>query len=132
MKPDIEKTEAYYSALGPEKICDCAYCRSYCARVKAAYPEVVRYLASLGVDIEKPFEIFLPEQIEGGYLEYCDCQYIVFGTCSADYSHRIGDVIFDRSSCYPNTNIEDQPDAEQFKNHLEDIVGTCIFRWPFR
>lgn len=42
MRPDIEKTRAYYRALGPENICDCAYCRNYCARVKAAYPEVAR------------------------------------------------------------------------------------------
>ena len=40
MRTDIEKTRAYYRALGPENICDCAYCRNYCARVKAAYPEV--------------------------------------------------------------------------------------------
>lgn len=42
MRPDIEKTRTYYRALGPENICDCAYCRNYCARVKAAYPEVAR------------------------------------------------------------------------------------------
>ena len=50
MKPDLEKTRAYYRNLGPENICDCAYCQNYCARVKAAYPEVARYLDSLGVD----------------------------------------------------------------------------------
>ena len=43
MRPDIEKTRAYYRALGPENICDCAYCRNYCAKVRAAYPEVARY-----------------------------------------------------------------------------------------
>ncbi len=48
MKPEIEKTRAYYSNLGPENICSCGYCRNYCARVKGAYPEVARYLDSLG------------------------------------------------------------------------------------
>ena len=42
IKPDIEKTRAYYRTLGPENICDCAYCQNYCARIKAAYPEVAR------------------------------------------------------------------------------------------
>ena len=48
MKADIEKTRAYYRNLGLESICNCDYCRNYCARGKVAYPEVVRYLASLG------------------------------------------------------------------------------------
>lgn len=48
MRLDIEKTRAYYRNLGPENICSCDYCRNYCARVKAAYPEVALYLAALG------------------------------------------------------------------------------------
>ena len=56
MKPNIEKIRAYYRNLGPESICNCDYCRNYCARVKMAYPEVARYLDSLRVDIDKPFE----------------------------------------------------------------------------
>ena len=76
MQPDIEKTRAYYRDLGPENICSCDYCRNYCARVKAAYPEVARYLDSLGVDIEKPFETSPLEPDENGYLEYCVCQYV--------------------------------------------------------
>ena len=108
MRPDIEKTRAYYRALGPENICDCAYCRNYCARVKAAYPEVARYLDSLGVDIEKPFEIFLPEPMADGALEYPICQYIIFGSCPEDFTHRIGDVTFGRSDCHPNTGIDEE------------------------
>lgn len=108
MSPDIEKTQAYYNALGPENICDCAYCRNYCARVKKAYPEAARYLASLGVDIEKPFELFLPEPDEDGDLEYSMCQYIVFGTCRKEYHHQIGEVKFGVSDCHPNTKIEEE------------------------
>ena len=69
MKADIEKTRDYYRNLGPENICDCAYCRNYCARVKAAYPEVAWYLDSLGVDIEKTFETSPLEPDEKGDLE---------------------------------------------------------------
>lgn len=108
MKADIEKTRAYYRNLGPESICNCDYCRNYYARVKAAYPEVARYLDSLGIDIEKPFELFLPDEDEGGYLEYPICQYVVFGTYPEDYSHQIGDVTFGRSDCHPRTKIDEE------------------------
>ena len=108
MKPNIEKTRAYYRNLGPENICDCAYCQNYCARVKAAYPEVARYLDSLGVDIEKPFETSPLEPDENGYLEYCVCQYVVFGSCPKDFTHRNGDVTFGRSDCHPNTGIDEE------------------------
>ena len=108
MKPDIEKTRAYYSSLGPENICDCAYCQNYCVRVKEAYPEVALYLAALGVDIEKPFETLPLEPDENGYLEYCVCQYIVFGSCPEDFTYRIGDVTFGRSDCHPNTKIDEE------------------------
>lgn len=96
------------SGYGRENMCGCAYCRNYCARIKAAYPEVARYLASLGVDIEKPFGVSPLEPDEDGYLEYCICQYIVFGTCSEDYSHQIGDVTFGRSDCHPSTKIKEE------------------------
>lgn len=108
MQPDIEKTRAYYRNLAPESICGCDYCRNYRARVKAAYPQVARYLDCLGVDMEKPFEILLPEPIEDGYLEYGVCQYVVFGTCPEDFTHRVGDVTFGRSDCHPSTNIQEE------------------------
>ena len=108
MKADIEKTRDYYHNLGPENICGCDYCQNYCARVKAAYPEVARYLDSLGVDIEKPFEIFLPEPMADGALEYPICQYIIFGSCPEDFTHRIGDVTFGCSDCHPNTKIDEE------------------------
>lgn len=117
MNPNIEKTRAYYRNLGPESICGCDYCRNYCARVKASYPEVARYLESLGVEIKKPFELFLPEPDEDGCLEYPICQYVVFGTCPEDYSHQIGDVTFGRSDCHPCTKI----DGEHFVLELYPI-----------
>ena len=77
MKADTEKTRAYYRNLSLESICNCDYCRNYCARVKEGYPEVAWYLDSLGVDIEKPFETMPLETDENGYLEYCVCQYVI-------------------------------------------------------
>ena len=108
MKADIEKTRAYYRNLGPESICNCDYCRNYCPRVKAAYLEEALYLDSLGVDIEKSFEASSLEPDENGYLEYCACQYVVFGSCPGDFTHRIGDVTVGRSDCHPSTNIDEE------------------------
>lgn len=42
------------------------------------------------------------------YLEYCVCQYVVFGSCPEDFTHRIGDVTFGRSDCHPNTKIDEE------------------------
>lgn len=69
---------------------------------------MARYLDSLGVDIEKPFEAMPLEPDENGYLEYCACQYVVFGSCPEDFTHRIGGVTFGRSDCHPNTKIDEE------------------------
>lgn len=69
---------------------------------------MARYLDSPGVDMEKPFEILLPEPMEDGYLEYPICQYIVFGSCPEDFTYRIGDATFGRSDCHPSTKIDQE------------------------
>jgi hypothetical protein len=68
---------------------------------------VASYLASLGVDIEKPFEVS-PLEPENGMLEYCDCQYIVFGSCPDTYRHKIGDVEFCITTAHPSTGIQEE------------------------
>ena len=69
---------------------------------------MARYLDSLGVDIEKPFETSPLEPDEKGDLEYCVCQYVVLGTCPEDFTHRIGDVSFGRSDCHPDPKVEEE------------------------
>ena len=63
---------------------------------------------SFGVDIKKPFETMPLEPDENGYLEYCVCQYAVFGSCQEDFTHQIGDVTFGCSDCHPNTKIDEE------------------------
>lgn len=106
MSIDTEKTKRYYTHLSRNNLCDCAYCQNYYRQVKSAYPEVAVYLSDLGVDIEKPFET-MPLEIENGNLEYCACQYIVCGSCSDSYAHKIGDVEFHKTSCHPDTELEE-------------------------
>ncbi len=106
MDVNLERTSAYYSQLSSNALCDCAYCRNYYSQVKAAYPEVAVYLQRLGVDLEKPFETS-PLEPENGYLTYCACQYLVFGSCEEDYHDQIGDVELRKADAYPNTGISE-------------------------
>ena len=104
---DTERTKQFYIGLKPDDICDCNYCKNYCFQVKKEYPEVATYLSSFGVDIEKPYETSPLEPDEDCILEYCCCQYIVFGNCPDTYNHRIGDVSFRIASSYPSTGIKE-------------------------
>lgn len=108
MNVDIAKTKEYYTAIADTELCDCTYCRNYRLQIKSAYPDVAEYLMTLGIDIQKPFETSPLEPDENGMLEYCCCQYIVFGSCKPEYHHRIGDVEFRVATSYPGTGIEQE------------------------
>lgn len=123
MKVNAEKTRNYYNSIKTDSLCDCSYCKSYYTQIKAEYPEVSSYLASLGVDIEKPFETSPLEPEGNGILEYGGCRYIVFGSCSKTYHHRILDVEFHMASSHPSTGIEE----EHFVLELAPIRLKAIF-----
>lgn len=101
----LKKAAAYYKSLSPSALCGCNYCKNYCVGVRAAYPELAAYLAAFGADIEKPFETSPLEPDVAGFIEYCACQYIIFGTCGADYKAYIGDVELRTAASYPDTGI---------------------------
>ena len=105
---DVLKTTEYYRSIAENSLCDCAYCRSYRLQVRSAFPEASEYLDSLGVDIEKPFETSPLEPDENGMLDYCCCQYIVFGTCEPSYYHKIDDVEIRIATSYPDTGLEEE------------------------
>jgi len=108
MDVNVSKTRAYYHSITEASLCDCGYCRSYRSQVKSAFPKVAAYLDLLGIDVEKPFETSPLEPDENGMLEYCGCQYIVFGKCSSQYHYRIDDVEFRAATFYPRTAIEQE------------------------
>lgn len=108
MNVNIARTRAYYSTLDGAALCNCAYCRSYRSQVRAAFPAVSAYLESLGIDIQKPFETSPLEPDEQGILEYCGCQYIVFGTCEPEFHHRIGPAEFRFAPSHPSTGIAEK------------------------
>ena len=105
---DIEKTKQYYSSLKQEALCNCNYCKNYYSQIKTEFPEVSEYLASFGVDIEKPFETSPLEPDTNGILEYCCCQYIVFGDYSDTFNHKIGNIVFRIAKSYPSTGLKDK------------------------
>lgn len=106
MNLNISETKAYYDAIAPEALCDCAYCRNYRARIRTAYPKIAAWLDSIGINIEKPFETSPAEPDNRGMLEYCGCQYIVFGICEPDYHHRIDDIEIRVARSHPGTGLE--------------------------
>ena len=108
MNVDVSATKDYYNSITESALCDCNYCRNYRLQIRAALPEVATYLESWGIDIEKPFETSPLEPDENEMLEYCGCQYIVFGYCDSEYHHRIGDVEFRIATSYPSTGIEQE------------------------
>ena len=123
MNADIAKTKEYYAAIADSELCDCTYCRNYRLQIKSAYPEVAEYLMTLGIDIQKPFETSPLEPDENGMLEYCCCQYIVFGNCNPEYHHRIGDVEFRVATSYPGTGIEQEHFViEFFSVRLRSVI----------
>ena len=108
MDVDVSATRDYYNSITDSALCSCGYCRNYRLQIKSVLPEVTTYLDSLGIDIEKPFETSPLEPDENEMLEYCGCQYIVFGNCNPAYHHRIGDVGFRIATSYPSTGIEQE------------------------
>lgn len=108
MDVDVSATRDYYNSITDSALCNCGYCRNYRLQIKSVLPEVATYLEALGIDIEKPFETSPLEPDENGTLEYCGCQYIVFGSCDPEYRHRIGDVEIRIATSYPSTGIEQE------------------------
>lgn len=123
MNVDMAKTKEYYAAIDNSELCDCTYCRNYRLQIKSAYPDVAEYLATWGIDIQKPFETSPLEPDKNGMLEYCCCQYIVFGNCESEYHRKIGDVEFRVATSYPSTGIEgDHFVIEFFPIRLRSVI----------
>jgi len=129
---DIEKTKQYYSTLGKDYVCNCYYCENYCLQIKDEYPQIAAYLASYGIDIEKPLKIDIPVPGKNGCCTYDSCEYVVFGSCPDTYNHRIGNVTFFIPSSYPD------PIPERKENYWVLAFGPidlkkCLFPgWRLR
>ena len=62
---------------------------------------------SLGVNIERPFEVFFPiEDHDNGYMDYPIVQYLIAGNSSDFKETKIGDIQIGISDCHPNATYE--------------------------
>ena len=104
MMIDYENSKKYYEMLKP---CACGYCQLYCSKISECYPEIKKYLASIGVDISKPFELL--SYSRDREVVYYDCMYIVFGQCEDDFNEDIGEVNFWKNDgCHPDEDISER------------------------
>ena len=104
----IKKTHAYYQNQADEGICNCAYCRNYVQEIKTTHPELTDYLQTIGVDIEKPFELMPLEADEEGYIDYIGEQYVVMGSKEEFQTANIGGLSIRIAESHPDTNIEEE------------------------
>ena len=107
MNINIELNQKYYASDNSTP-CGCNYCKNYYHQIKLAYPNVYSYLESMGIDVLRPLELSSIDPDESGIVEYCVCQYIVFGSCEENYHHTIDNVKFDISTSYPNTSVNEE------------------------
>ncbi|MDE7395379.1 MAG: hypothetical protein K2M95_04595 [Clostridiales bacterium] len=101
---DLERNFQYYNSE-ESMPCNCEICKNYYDKVKDKYPEVAAYLASLNVDILRPFELIWFDNDKKNQIEYIGCQYIVFGKCDKPFKKKIGSIMFERNvNHHPSTN----------------------------
>lgn len=107
MNADITRTREFYRTVPAEDLCSCSYCKNYYRQIRSAYPELAAYLAALGADIEKPLETSPLEPDDRGMLEYCACQYILYGYCPENFHHHIGNVECRVTASHPRLRLNE-------------------------
>lgn len=105
---DINKTRLYYERLSEADLCDCAYCKNYVHEIKRTYPKLSKYMLSLGVDIEKPFETMPLEPDKKGDIEYSMVQYLVCGNTDDFTDKVIEEVAIDISELHPSSTLDEE------------------------
>ena len=116
-----KKTKEYYANYRREGTCSCVYCQNYIDEVKAAYPVVAEYLATLGVNIERPFEAMLPYEVEDEKWEYAGVQYLIVGNADGFEETKIGDVEIFVTTSHPSATYE----GEYFVIEISPIRVKC-------
>lgn len=116
MQIDIQKTKEYYQSN--LKVCNCDACQNYIKSVAEAYPELITYLKSIGIDYKKPFETFWLENRKNQTIYYEGIQYIVFGEWNKDFMFEKAGHRISCASNHPTTSITDK----HFVIDIDDIV----------
>lgn len=111
---NIEKTQEYYRN---NIYCNCAECNNFYFQFKNKYPDIYKYLESLGINPLRPFEL-IPNTLDDGTISYF-CEYVVLGSCSEETIASIENIEITLDNCFhPKTDIED----EHFVISFEPII----------
>ena len=105
---DFNKTKLYYEQLGEDDLCNCEGCENYIRKIKRTYPKLSKYLLSLGVDIEKPFEIMYIGPDENTNIEYLIVQYLMCGNVDNFESKVIEEFTIDISKSHPSSTFDEE------------------------
>ena len=105
---DTEATKIYYQRISDKDICDCSYCKNYIHDIRETYPELTSFLHTLGVDIEKPFELMPLEEDAEGYVDYIGEQYIVMGSTIGFEETSIDGARIRIADSHPATSNDDE------------------------
>lgn len=103
---DVEKTRRYYAGENTDAYCQCPGCVKYRKRIAAERPEIGEYLATLGIDIAKPFHLSYLEP-ENGVQVYTDCHYVAFGDGDLAWSKDFGDAELLPGLFFPDPGVEE-------------------------
>lgn len=106
-KMNIERTRRHYNSCSKEELCQCAYCRTYTAEIKTALPQMATYLDSIGVDIEKPFEVLPLDETEEE-MEYMGAQYLVLGAPEGFSETTVEKIPVLITDSHPSTQIPEK------------------------
>ena len=106
MNINMDKTQEYYLS-GNSCPCECDDCQNYISKIKQKHPNIASYLASMNIDVFRPFEL-MSVDISDCEIEYFLCQYVVYGSCEDDYSACIDNIQFGKSFSHPSTNITEE------------------------
>ncbi|MCR5602622.1 MAG: hypothetical protein K6G27_02835 [Lachnospiraceae bacterium] len=117
---DIQRTRDYYKQLSFDDLCQCDYCKNYVKEVKAAYPRLAKFLDSLGIDIEKPFETSYSDP-ETGRLEYFQVMYVAFGNPDGWINTEVDGVKVYITRSGPANNIKE----DHFVIALSSVILKC-------
>lgn len=105
MRVDREKTAAYYAGH-VSMPCGCEVCRNYYRQIGEAYPALTGYLAKLGADALRPLELIWDDP-HAGQVTYMGCQYVVLGSCPADFSQTVDGVPVAVCAAHPDAGVDE-------------------------
>lgn len=105
---DIEKTREYYINYSRKDTCQCEYCQNLIDEIKTAYPELALFLDSIGVDIERPFEVSIPYEYKKGIWNFPFVQYLVAGNTDGFQETTIKDMTVGICTCHPTATYNEE------------------------